>query len=511
MSVTLESIKASMDKTCEAWEAKSAAFEEMRKRYDEEVKNLGVATKDTAAELEKMAQTILSLQQDFEGLKNSLAEAEANAQSGDPAAEDLEVASTPGQLFVKSAQYETLVENMGANGLTWRTGEVMVKSRSFARAVERKTFGNDSFLLGTNADGMAPEYFRPDSPETKKRMGFMLRGLMTTIDPGDVGSIRSRVEDAEYMLVAKLTEAIVASGSAGARTVKVDRVAGLTDEAPYNTFSMDNGTGAEDFTIDSITPDDPENDPAGPGTIVTTSTASIKAYSLGQLVTADQFAPTLEAQLKPKSLDKFSDVQVPIDKIVTWTDTSDEEMADNVRAQDLIDRRLTSKYGRQEDQYILQHPNRGFFNNSAIPSFNWSAQPTGTTKLDFIVRLCFQLSVAEHICTDILIHPSDVRDIVLQKGTDGHYVTWKMYTETGAMRIYGARVHMTTAVPSGKVLVGDFPESATLYIREDIGIKTGQPGNYFLENKHAILAEGRIGLNVDLPLGFAVGVFDSAP
>lgn len=517
-AITLEDIKTSMDKVAETWEAKSRRFDELREKHAAEVAELGQATKDTAAEVEKMAQAILALQQQFETLKNSLADMEAEAQSGSPE-DNTEVAHSPGQLFVKSDQYASFTDQLGKGAdMNWRNRDpVRVKARDFARAAERKTFGNDSFLLSTNADGMGAEYFRPDSPETRKRMGFMLRQMMTVIDPGDVASVRTRREAAEYFLVCKLTEAISASGTPGARTIKVDRVAGFTDSAPYNEITLDNGTDpAETFTIASITPDDPESDPSGPGTLTTDSSASISAYPLGQLCTADQFSPTLEARLKPKSLDVFEEVNVPITKIATWTDASKEEMTDNVRSQDLIDRRLTSRYGRQEDQDILNGPGgvdkiEGFFNHSSIPSFTWSTQPADTTKLDFIVRLCFQLSAAEHICTDILVNPLDVRDIVLDKGSDGHYVFWKVQTEMGSMRIHGARLHMTTAVPQGKCLVGDFPDSATLYIREDIEISTGQPANYFLENKWAILAEGRVGMNVDLPLGFAVGEFDSAP
>lgn len=505
-----------------AWDEKSAEFKELMTKRENEIATLGTQTKDTAAEVEKMTQSIMDLQQQFEALKTSIASMEAEGAGGEPVgSEDEMQLASPGAMFVKSEQFGSFKTQLQKGGSPHWQNRDPVKVKGFgksapARAMNVKTFGNDSFLISTNAGGMGAEFFRPDTPEVRKRQGFIMRSIMTTMDPGEVATIRTRKETAEYFLVTKLTEAISASGSAGARTIKVDRVAGLSTTAPYNTVSMDNGTGAESFTITAITPDDAESDPSGPGTLTTASTASIKAYSLGQLVTADQFAPTLEARLKPKSLDVFEEVTVPIQKIATWTDASKEEMADNVRSQDLIDRRLTSRYGRQEDQDILNGPGGasnidGFFNHADIPSFDWSASASGTTKLDFIVQLCFQLSVAEHMATDILVHPLDMQDVVLDKGSDGHYIYWSALSERGGERIYGARLHMTTAVEQGKVLVGDFPDSATLYLREDVEISTGQPANYFLENKWAILAEGRCGMNVDLPLGFAVGNFDSAP
>ncbi len=498
-------LKASIALVMTKWGEASEKFDPVLRKHTSEIKEMGTTTKATADQVEELGATILKLQGEFEALRTALADAEANDGGDDAGDDDTAQLCSPGTRFMKSSQMETWQKDKGHR---WQSERATINTKG--------GLSGDIFGTNSNAAGLQDQFYNRDAPDQNRRQGQIIRGLCTIIPVGDVGSIRTKVEVAEYSLVCLLTEAIGASGSPGARTIKVDRLAGFKLTSPYNLIKLNNGSDAEEtFTIASLTPDDALC-PNGPGTIVSASTATVFAYSVGQLATADAFAPTLEAHLKPKSLDVFTDRTVPIAKNTTWVEVTKEEMSDDVRGADVVDRRLMGKAGRNEDKDLLYGEGAsgetlGFMKNTLIPLFLWSLSGTGNTKLDFIIDLCYSLTQAEHICSSVLINPNDHRDIIKLKGDDGHYVYWKVMTEGAPMRIFGAQIISTTAINAGDVLAGDFPIGATFYPRDELEIFIGEPNDFFLRNVKAVLVENRYGVNHDIPLAFARGSFDSEP
>lgn len=104
--------------------------------------------------------------------------------------------------------------------------------------------------------------------------------------------------------------------------------------------------------------------------------------------------------------------------------------------------------------------------------------------------------------TAIVMHPADLTLIKLTRGADGNYILGNPRDDIGD-RMWGLPVRSTTAMTQGTALVGAFRPWSTVLRREGVVITLStEHGTYFLENKVAILAESRLGLQVSRPSAF---------
>jgi HK97 family phage major capsid protein len=80
-----------------------------------------------------------------------------------------------------------------------------------------------------------------------------------------------------------------------------------------------------------------------------------------------------------------------------------------------------------------------------------------------VLRVAYnQIEVAQFQPNYIILHPSDVAAMELEKGTDGHYIM-KPFSAIDGTSIKGVPVITNTGVTAGDFLVGDFTKSAVRF------------------------------------------------
>ena len=101
-----------------------------------------------------------------------------------------------------------------------------------------------------------------------------------------------------------------------------------------------------------------------------------------------------------------------------------------------------------------------------------------------------QIVVAQFQPNYIVMHPSDVTAMDLNKGTDGHYILPPFSTSANTI-IKGIPVVANVGVTEGDFLVGDFTKSGVRF-REGLTFDIGYENQDFTKNMVTILAEARL-------------------
>jgi HK97 family phage major capsid protein len=142
---------------------------------------------------------------------------------------------------------------------------------------------------------------------------------------------------------------------------------------------------------------------------------------------------------------------------------------------------------------------------------NWSGiqtrthQATGARGLatdnmaDTIRRAITDVRLEFYEPDGIVINPAQGETLELEKDDNGNYL--KVYDPV-LNRIWRVKVVETQAMTTGFCIVGQYKLGAKMWDREQSNIRVGEPGNFFLQNAVAILAELRAAFAVTRPKAF---------
>ena len=142
----------------------------------------------------------------------------------------------------------------------------------------------------------------------------------------------------------------------------------------------------------------------------------------------------------------------------------------------------------------------GMINTAGIQSRVHAVSGRGFTADDTVAdslrRAITDIALEFYDADGIILNPADGEKLELEKGSDGHYV---MIYDPVAMRVWRRPIRESVAITAGTALVGAFKIGAKLWDREQSNIRVGEPGNFFLQNAVAILAELRAAFAVVRP------------
>lgn len=215
-----------------------------------------------------------------------------------------------------------------------------------------------------------------------------------------------------------------------------------------------------------------------------------------------------EGVTKPESALGYTLRQETVRKIAHWIPATSESLADVSFLESQIRGRLAFGVQRVEEQQLLAGNGvgtnlLGLLNRTGIQTQAKGADPTpdAVYKAMQLIRGAGGSGFAEP--TAVVFHPNDWTDIKLLRTADGIYI-WGNPSDEGPDRIWGLPVRQTTAMTQNTGLVGAFRPYSMVVRREGISITLStEHSTYFVENKVAILAESRLGLEVDRPSAFA--------
>jgi HK97 family phage major capsid protein len=213
--------------------------------------------------------------------------------------------------------------------------------------------------------------------------------------------------------------------------------------------------------------------------------------------------------LKPKSNIVFELVTAAVKTIPTYVVASRNILSDAPQLRSLINEELTYMVRKElEDQIVAGDGSSGSFtgilNTSGIQTR--TQQSTGDrgglatdTKAGALRRAITDVELEFYEVTGIMLHPANAEALELEKDDDKNYVN--IYDPVAA-RLWRVPVVESSAMTSGKALVGNFRLGATLWDRQATDIRVGEPGDMFLQNAVAVLAELRAAFAVKRPSAF---------
>lgn len=215
-------------------------------------------------------------------------------------------------------------------------------------------------------------------------------------------------------------------------------------------------------------------------------------------------AEIAEGTAYPEAALAYQEEAVSVQKLAVHLPVTEEQLEDETGIEDLVRARLSEMIRQRLDNQILNGngtaPNlRGLRNVSGI---NAVARGTDTV-LDAIYKgivACRTIGFAQP--NAIIINPTDLQAVRLAKTTDGQYLFGPPSTTLNTP-IWGLPVVETTAVPAGKVIVGDWATYSALVMRSNLDIQTGYSGTGFIQGIRTIRLDLRTAFVVFRPSAFA--------
>lgn len=213
-------------------------------------------------------------------------------------------------------------------------------------------------------------------------------------------------------------------------------------------------------------------------------------------------AGVAEGALKPESNLAFEDVSAQMKKIAHYIPVTEEQLSDIDGLQSTIDAELRYGIEKAEDNQILNGDGTGenldglIPNATAYDAATYGDTVANATLLDQIRGMMAQLLVGDYMGSGIVLNPIDWFKIETTKTTEGAYIFASPQNVT-TPRLWGLPVVDTNQIAAADVLVADFLIAAQLFdgqLQGEYGIqlRTGQPNDFFLRNKYAVLAEERL-------------------
>jgi HK97 family phage major capsid protein len=228
-------------------------------------------------------------------------------------------------------------------------------------------------------------------------------------------------------------------------------------------------------------------------------------------------AETAHGAAKPEEAIEYSTQTAPVRTIAGWMPVQNQQLEDWPQLRSLIETRLRYSVQRRREHQIA-------WGNGSGSNIEGLLQVAGTTdiaangrydaddhNLIDVVRMgVTDVMVAGYQPNFVAIHPFDWEAIILQKGTDNHYV-WVIVTDANGSRLWNLRVVETVAMQqragnateARELIVGDGQMGAQILDRQQLTVMVGLINDQLIKNMRTILAEERLAFPIYAPAAFA--------
>lgn len=220
-------------------------------------------------------------------------------------------------------------------------------------------------------------------------------------------------------------------------------------------------------------------------------------------------AVVAENTTKPTSDMTFDLRTAAVRTIAHKTKASRQILDDAPALRGLIDSEM--RYGLEyaEEAELLYGDGTGQHLNGIVTQATAYSAPfavTGETPIDRLSLALLQSELALLPASGIVLHPTDLRKILMVKDSMGRYIAADPLGQSTLTMLWGVPVASSLAVTAGTFVVGAFKTAATLYDRMavEVLISTEDEDN-FSRNMVTVRCEERVALAVRRPTAFITG------
>ena len=209
-------------------------------------------------------------------------------------------------------------------------------------------------------------------------------------------------------------------------------------------------------------------------------------------------APAMTAEGAAKAQIDFELVlaSAAVRKITAFIKVSKEMLDDIPLMESEINQELSERINLTIDTQLLSGDGTGqnltgiLANATAFAPSSFAASVPEANNSDVLRVAINQINLNLFQANYIVMHPSDVTAMDLQKASDGHYVLPPFSTSANTI-IKGIPIVPNTGVTEGDYLVGDFSKAGVRF-REGLSFDIGYENDDFTKNFVTILAEARL-------------------
>lgn len=242
--------------------------------------------------------------------------------------------------------------------------------------------------------------------------------------------------------------------------------------------------------------------------VVPTATATSNAVDYVQeLLITDGAAPRAdELSAYGESDYTFETKSMPISDVGHFTKMSKNLMADNAAVTSFINSKMPYQVARKVQGQIVSGTGAGgqLKGLTHVDNHTVFSAVSGKTVFENIRLALAAMESADLAPSFIVMHPEDVADLDLEKGTDGHLIAADARATSPSV-VWGVRIVKSKAVAKGKFIVVDATQ-ITLWVRQGMSVETSNSDqDDFQKGLVTVLATQRCALTVENKVGVIYG------
>jgi HK97 family phage major capsid protein len=210
-----------------------------------------------------------------------------------------------------------------------------------------------------------------------------------------------------------------------------------------------------------------------------------------------------EGDVKTEAAFKFQPVTLTPETLAVWVPCSNQAAMDVAGLTQLIESDLLTAIRVLEENEILSGDGTTGHLTGLLPVAT-PVNTTGATTIDAVAALVGSLTAQGVAVTGVVMNPNDWLDMTLLKSTgSGDYLLGSP-TQAPPQVLWGVGLALSSAMPAGTVLAGDFTRGCVLRYREEANVQIStEHADFFVRNLLALRAEERVLLAVRQPTSFA--------
>ena len=242
------------------------------------------------------------------------------------------------------------------------------------------------------------------------------------------------------------------------------------------------------------------------------TTAEVVRY-IRETAYANNAAPVAQGALYPQSDFDLAALDANVRKIGTFMRISEEMLADTAQLTSYLAARAPEKLLNVEDSQILSGDGTGqnldglFTSATAFSAGAFAGAVQAANQFDVLVAAKNQLNLAEYEPDYIMINPTDLAKMMLNKATTNEYLQEQVYMNIQPS-FMGIPLIVNTAIPAGEYLIGNFALATQFWIRQNLSLEFfREDGINVREGFVTVRLTERVALTTYSPLALVAGTF----